>query len=105
VCAISTVPFCTASTTPGVGTSSPDACVEIWNLPPVIALTCFANTSEMPYSVSSAFGKPDVRRQRTAGDWPMTAGAPRIAALAPAPTAAFFRNERLSTTPPIVRIE
>ena len=42
---------------PNAGTSSPAACVEIWNLPPVMSLTFLANTSATPNSVSSDFGK------------------------------------------------
>ena len=64
---ISTVPFCTPSTTPKAGISSPAACVEIWNLPPVMSLTFLANTSQTPNSVSSDFGKLEARRQRMLG--------------------------------------
>jgi hypothetical protein len=48
VCPISTVPACTASTTPSAGTSSPGACTLTSNLPPDIAFTLEAKTSEAP---------------------------------------------------------
>jgi len=48
VWAISTVAFCTPSTTPNAGISSPPACTLIWNLPPLSSLTFLAKTSPPP---------------------------------------------------------
>jgi TRAP-type mannitol/chloroaromatic compound transport system permease small subunit len=48
VLAASTVPCCTASTTPNGGTSSPPGWTVIWNLPPDMTLTALANTSAPP---------------------------------------------------------
>src|SRR6218665_4073419 len=74
VCASSTVPCCTPSTTPKGGINSPPACTEISNLPPVMALTALENTSAPPKTVSSDLGKLEARRQRMAAcAW--TAGA------------------------------
>jgi hypothetical protein len=90
--AISTVPSCTASIVPNAGTSSPGAWVVIWNLPPVSSLTFCAKTSFTPNSVSSTFGKLEVRRQRMLACACTMAGAP--AASTPARPAPWTKERR-----------
>src|ERR1700712_2647613 len=73
--------------------SSPPACIEIWNLPPVMSLTLLAKASLVPKMVSSDFGKLEAQRQRTAA-WACTAGAMPAARMPAMP--AFLMRERRS---------
>src|SRR5262249_30615280 len=71
----STVPFCTASSTCRPGTISPAANTWIWNFPSVASDTYFANSSQVPYRVSSDFGQLAVNRHFKIGDDCAIAGA------------------------------
>ena len=64
---ISTVPFCTASSTCSPGTISPAAKTWIWNLLSLISATRLAKYSQPPYSVSSDFGQLVGMRHFTSG--------------------------------------
>ena len=85
--------FCSASTTPKAGISSPAACTEISNLPPERSCTVLDIFSALPKMVSSDFGKAEARRQRTAA-CACTAGATPAARTPAMP--AFFRRKRRS---------
>ena len=70
MCAISTVPFCAASSACSAGTISPAAKVWIWNLLSVASATILAIMSAPPNNVSSDFGQLAVRRHFSCGiDW------------------------------------
>src|SRR5665647_597837 len=87
MCAISTVPFCTASAACRPGTISPAAKVWIWNLLSVASATAFENTSQAPKMVSSDFGKLDVRRHFSSGLDCAIAGLAIAVAARPRPAA------------------
>jgi len=96
----STVPSLTASSTPGVGTISPAANREIWNLPPVAAATRLATVSVAPKMASSVLGKPEAQRHLMVGRSAARAGA--AAAPAAMPALACFRKERRSMMCPLL---
>jgi len=77
---ISTVPFCTASSTCRPGTISPAAKVWIWNLLSVASPTALAISSAPPCSGSSDFGQLVVRRHLSSGIDCAIAGAATVAA-------------------------
>ena len=84
---ISTVPFCTASSTWSGGTISPPAKTRTWNFWSVISARRWAKYSAPPKTVSRLLGQLVAMRQLIVGEDCAIAGAAMVLAANPAPPA------------------